>query len=43
MSNKHERFDTIVGSMIFFLLLGLPIVLWIFGVGDGAQPLSNTY
>ena len=41
--DKHDRFDNIIGSVIFFLLFGLPIVLWVFGAGDGAQPLSNTY
>lgn len=45
MSNKHERFDKIVGSMIFFLMLVLPILMFVFGFGgdSGVQPLGNAY
>ena len=39
--DKHERFDTIVGSIIFFLMMVLPVLLLVFGVGDSVQPLAN--
>ena len=43
-TKKQERFDTIAGSIIFFLIMGLPILMLIFGVGEsGVQPLGKTY
>lgn len=39
--NKHDRFDTVVGSIIFFGILVVPVLMLLFGVGDSVQPLGK--
>ena len=43
-TKKEERFDNIVGTILFLLMMGSPLLMLLFGFGEGSPaPLSNAY
>ena len=40
-TKKEERFDNIVGTILFLLMMGSPLVLLLLGYGESSAPLSK--
>ncbi len=40
-TRREERFDNIVGTILFLLMMVTPVLMLLFGVGDSTQPLGK--
>lgn len=34
-TKKEERFDNVVGTILFLLMMGVPVLMFVFGWGGG--------